>query len=315
MIGMFFRNKQEANSLLNHFLFNEHASNEIEITALDESIHEGTFPATIVSLKTHSGEDLSLRIKYATRNDYGYHKDAINYESKIYDEVLRNIPLSTPKLYGYSKEKFYNFLLIEYIRDSKKIKETYPEAFGMAAGWIAKFHDLSDPSVYSFLKVYDDKYFITWAKRVEDLRESNTNLDWFYNLCRYFRTNVSFLTSGKNVIVHGEFYGKNILIRNEKIYPIDWETCGAGPCEIDLAALIDGKDDNRANLAIAGYVKQRYPNGVPEDFGKRLVLAELYFKLRWVAEWVSSHEQLETWLSDTSFGNRLYKFAVNNDCI
>ena len=87
-----------------------------------------------------------------------------------------------------------------------------------------------------------------------------------------------------------------------------------GPAEVDLAALMDGKDSIRIQLATDSYIAKRYPNGLPENFEMKLILAELYFKFRWIVEWVKDKNELKEWLTNKEYSDRLREIATKLNC-
>lgn len=257
-----------------------------------------------------------LRLKYSTRRQARqFKREGVEYEAMVYNQILKNSSLSTPTFYGYAKEKNDDILLLGFLENGILIKHADPNAFSLAAKWIANFHQTFDGIQFSFLKRLDQNYFLKWVDKVDAITENANDLEWLRKLTRYYRNNVHLLLDQPQSIIHGEFYGKNILIKDDQIYPLDWEACAIGPPEIDVAALMDGKYDERAELAKMSYMATRFPGGVPADFEKKLTLAELYFKLRWIAEWVNDVETLRLWFTDKQYFMGIYKIARQFNCV
>lgn len=314
---MYPESKKEVFALLINLLLHNETNCELaEIISFEKSSHEGSFPALIIRCKLKSGEAKTLRLKYSTTDlENSPARGGIEYEAYVYDNILNDITLSKPNFYGYIKNRNTDFLLIEYLENGTLIKHTTPSAFAQAATWIALFHKHFEGGKFPFVKRYDRDYFEGWSDKIKAVSRTNKKLDWLSNLGKFYRENIHILLEGPETIIHGEYYGKNILLCDDVIYPIDWEACAIGPPEIDLAALLDGKDEERIQLARNSYFSTKYPDGEPEVFEKKLALAELYFKFRWITEWVQNEEEMLLWLTNERFHRTLYNFAKKYNCI
>jgi hypothetical protein len=82
------------------------------------------------------------------------------------------------------------------------------------------------------------------------------------------------LFAGGETIVHGDFHLANILVRDESIFPIDWEMTGTSAGEIDLAALVDGWPEV-AEACEKAYADVRWPEGKSGDLDLRLGAAQV----------------------------------------
>ena len=83
-------------------------------------------------------------------------------------------------------------------------------------------------------------------------------------------------------MIHGEYYPKNILVRDAAILPVDWESAAAGVGEIDLATLTTGWGPAVRSACEGAYVASRWPEGAPHGFERRLDLARMYVRLCWL---------------------------------
>lgn len=87
------------------------------------------------------------------------------------------------------------------------------------------------------------------------------------------------LAGAPRVLVHGEAYPANVLVRpNDTICLLDWESAASGPAAIDIAALITGWSEPAAASLIAAYTTTA-PRAVPEN---ELAAARLLFAVRWL---------------------------------
>ena len=82
-------------------------------------------------------------------------------------------------------------------------------------------------------------------------------------LATTFEERASELTSAPQTIIHGEYYPKNILVREGEIFPVDWESAAVAAGEIDLASLTEGWPEEDKRVCQAEYCAARWPNGAP----------------------------------------------------
>jgi len=272
--------------------------------------YRSTSPVEIVSCRLHSGDVIDLFCKYSgghTQYSYG-HRGGVEYETKIYRNILRKTPLSTPLFYGVCNEKNSETgLVIEYIKRSRLLKDAHsPQYFGKAAAWIGSLHKMHESNPPRGVKIYDTDYYMIWLKGVEKLLESlKKKHPWLPSVCRYFRENIHLLSGSGQTFIHGEYYTKNILVKKGVIYPIDWESAAIGPGEIDLASLIEDWDEERKNIAIKKYIQARWPDGnySESEFEKRMLMVRIYFFLRWTGE----YDDPESWLNHNNWFDRFYQ--------
>jgi len=272
--------------------------------------YRSTSPVEIVSCRLSNGEVISLFCKYSgghTQYSNG-HRGGVEYETKIYKNTLRKLPLSTPLFYGICKEKNKETgLVIEYIKRSRLLKDAHsPQYFGKAAAWIGSLHKMHESNPPRGIKIYDTDYYMIWLKGVEKLLESlKKKHPWLPSVCRYFRENIHLLSDSAQTFIHGEYYTKNILVKKGVIYPIDWESAAIGPGEIDLASLIEDWDEERKNIALKKYIQARWPDGKfsESEFEKRMLMVRIYFFLRWTGE----YDDPEFWLNRNNWFKRFYQ--------
>ena len=90
------------------------------------------------------------------------------------------------------------------------------------------------------------------------------------------------LCASARTLIHGEFYPRNILLDDGRVYPVDWETASIGPGALDLASLIEGWPKPVREDCERAYTKARWPSDVPADFTAELTAAHLYWQLVWL---------------------------------
>ena len=271
--------------------------------------YHSTSPAEIISYSLDNGQLIHLFCKYAgshTQFSNG-HRGGVEYEVQVYEKVLNKILLSSPIFYGCYREANEASLVIQYLKGSKLLKDKHdPANFAAAAEWIGTLHRMYASKLPVTFKKYDEAYYKTWLKAVEKI---NAGLDgkypWLTEVCEWFGENLHLLLNYEQTFIHGEYYTKNILVRRGNIYPIDWESAAAGPGEIDLVSLIDGWDYKRQRIAIKNYLSARWPKGdfSEQEFRQRMVMAKIYFFLRWTGE----YDDPECWRDRKGWFQNFYR--------
>ena len=138
----------------------------------------------------------------------------------------------------------------------------------------------------TFLKRYDVEYYRGWARRTcEFARPLHGRFPWLARLCKSDDWFASLLAEPPTVI-HGEFYAKTVLVRNQSVFMVDWESAAIAAGEIDLAALTEGKHWPAAIVRKCerAYVRARWPEGAPASFRRTLDAAKIYLHFRWLGE-------------------------------
>ncbi len=188
-------------------------------------------------------------------------------------------------------------LFLEYVYRSVRLSDIVwkrltrqPRGMTQAASWIGKFHAaheqrIEDPSL-AFLRRYNADYYRGWAQRTfEFSRPLHGRFPWLTKLyCadEWFAP----LLAEPQTVIHGEFYAKTILVRNQSVFMVDWESAAIAAGEIDLAALTEGKHwpAGVVQECERAYVRTRWPEGAPPGFGRTLDAARIYLHFRWLGE-------------------------------
>jgi hypothetical protein len=283
------------------------AHNQITIVNREPSIYTTTFATEIVTCRFLDGNEVRLFCKYGTAHlDDIFTRSGVSYEVEVYENILRRLPFSTPRFYGTYEDQTTGriWLLLEYLDNHFRInKTTNRHAMNLAARWIGQFHattNMGRQSINSaFLKVYDAEYYLGWARQA--LRYYAThqprNSPWLAILCGRFSEVVDSLLCGPLTVIHGEYYPQNILVRDCKIYPVDWESTAVAAGEIDLATLIQAWPEHVRRECTVHYQQARWPEGAPADFERSLCAAQLYLHFRWFSDWAKpSKRKIEWWL-------------------
>ena len=212
------------------------------------------------------------------------------YESAVYRHALEPAGLGTPRLWGVHDERAEGlaWLVIEYLDNAERL--AWRPAAMVAARWIGRFHATMEHRVeapdLAFLRRYDHDYFAGWAARA-DLLVGETwkrRFPWWPRVCERFGESAPLLLEAAAIVVHGEYYPKNILCVGDVIHPVDWESAAVGPGELDLASLGDGWPDELVRERVEHYRATRWPRGALARFERVLDAARVYLGLRWLGD-------------------------------
>src|SRR5207247_679190 len=161
---------------------------------------------------------------------YGHRGDG-SYEARVYRDVLHPLHISTPTFYGVYRDKTTGvpWLVIEYLKGGIQTSHSRdPNAMVRAARWIGRFHAANRRRVPSerlrFLRTYDEAYYAGWARRTKELFAPLENrLPWLLPLCDDFGTSISRLLEAPRTVIHGEYFGLNVIYHNGTSWPADWQ--------------------------------------------------------------------------------------------
>ncbi len=175
----------------------------------------------------------------------------------MYRHVLPGLALATPRLYGYRWEpKRGNlWLFIEDVGrhrlDGQHIADNDAARlalFEQAAAWIGRFHGATagTPGDERLL-CYDRAHYERQGRYLEACLERIAGQDRQVAeraLARH-GTLVQRVADLPHGLIHGEFFGKNVLLRRDRaadaIAVIDWETAAIGPQYADLVSISAGR--------------------------------------------------------------------------
>jgi len=254
---------------------------------------ESTFPSEIVTCRLDDESLLRLFCKYGNREfDSVYnHRGNVSYEGKVYREILQPLHISTPTFYGVFSDRTAGteWLIIEYVEEGvRTLWSSDPNANLQAARWIGRFHATNekrlDRAQLSFLKRYDSEYYIGWARRTVQSFGHLTDFPWLLPVCEGFEKTHQRLLKASQTVIHGEYYGNNIMYQNGISRPADWQSAAIGPGEIDLAALTHMWPPRIVQECEREYTVSRWPDGSTDDFEDTLDLARVYMNLRWLGD-------------------------------
>ena len=271
-----------------------HSVGKITILSRRRNLYVSTFASEIVSCRLDCSPKLQLFCKYGA--DHGDellgHKRAVPYEAEVYRHVLEPLPGAGPKFYGsyQNPDTRETWLVIEYLPRGWRMDETpHPTAERLAVNWLGRFHAANEARLsstpMSFLNVYNAKYYAGWARRTLLMaRTFNRRFPWLRTVCEHFEELAAALLMAKPTVIHGEFYPHNILVQEEAIYPIDWESAAIAAGEIDLASMMENWTTDESSEYLLDYQKARWPQGAPVEFLSIFAAAQLYWAFRWLGD-------------------------------
>jgi hypothetical protein len=256
---------------------------------------EGSFPHEVVTCRLGGAGERRLFCKYGighTVSGQG-HRGGVRYEAEVYRQVLQPSPLAAAGCYGAHTDPATGatWLLLEYLDRAVQVSRAQdPAAMGLAADWAGRFHAAHEVrpagTPPAFLTRYGAEYYALWARRTAQFAaDLHPRYPWLAPLCRRFEeAAVSLLLAPPLVVIHGEYYPKNILYRPGVVYPVDWESAAVARGEIDLASLVEKWPADVERHCKAAYLRARWPAGAPADFARALDAARAYLHLRWLGD-------------------------------
>ena len=242
-----------------------------------------TFPSEIVRC-VGAGGSADLLLKYDlpwTDDVYGL-RIGPRYEFIVYRSVVAPSGLPAPRAFGVFGDPVScaNWLAIEYLADGVRLGEApLPEALVAAAEWIGTFHrrhEHDGAEAHADLNRFGRERYAGCAERTLEHSAGLLELHpWLPALCDAF-VELSDDHLPASTVIHGEFYPKNVLVRDGRVHPIDWERAALAAGEIDLAALVEGWRPEAAELAAVAYVRARFPGEAPAGHHAALRVARMY---------------------------------------
>jgi aminoglycoside phosphotransferase (APT) family kinase protein len=271
------------------------------------NVYTSSAPSEIVTCRFTSGKELQLLLKYDRPDksaDDG-HWRTVEHEIRVYQELLPLLPTSVARYYGtFTVETTgQRCLILQWLDKALRLHRAVDSeaAMALAAQWLGKFHAAAEArlreALIPFLNTYEAGHYIRWARHVShDAGMLHERYPWLWTLCEHFEEASRELVRGPLTVIHGEYYPMNILVGDDAVYPVDWQSAAIARGELDLASMIEGwQDDEVISECIRMYQQSRWPDGAPEDFHRALAIARVYWPLRWLGAYpqavVSPHQQ------------------------
>lgn len=240
--------------------------------------------------------------------------DRSRRELEMYRNVLSRLELGTPQLYAFRWEpdRGLMWLMLEYVGSERFTWVGDFQLYLAAARWAAQFHAavLNIPaSDVDFLDHHDQAHYRYCGERLEhnlskfDAQQQKVirqALDYYYGI-------IDNLSSLPRCIIHGEFFGANIVVRSDsdtQISVIDWETAAIAPGYVDLVSISAGNwaSEQRQAMLRAYFEQYEEETGMPMDwnsFCQDVSQVALYRALWWLGWWAdhdSAH--IDRWIQE-----------------
>ncbi len=267
------------------------------IVSREPNPYSDTYTSEIVTLDLENRINVRLFCKYydgAMRRDLGHgHRGGLSYEGEVYRRLLSKLEISVPIFYGAHTDHHSGatVLVLGYIDGATRVHKApqWISRMTMAARWLGRFHNATTEVILElgrqFLIRYDREYYVAWSNRTRLYTTPvHTRFPWIPAACDYFEDSVDYLLRLQETVIHGKFNPKEVLIRGEDVYPVDWESAAIGVGVIDLAMFVDGWPCEEVRQWVRAYQNARWPSGVPHDFDRLFDIAQLYVQMRWLGD-------------------------------
>lgn len=225
--------------------------------------------------------------------------DRSRRELGMYQHILSRLQLGTPQLYAlrWEPQRGLIWLFLEHAGEPFAEVGDF-QLYIAAARWAARFHaavrEFSDAE-FDFLIHYDQPHYHHCGERLrQNLSEFDAQqrqvidqaLDCYDGI-------IDHLSNLPQCLIHGEFFGSNIVVRpepDERISVIDWETAAIGPPYVDLVSISAGQwtPEQRRTMWGAYFEQYKAETGLPMDWGsfcQDTSQVALYRALWWLGWW------------------------------
>lgn len=253
-----------------------------------------TFPCEVLTVRLGDDPPIEILCKFGVvQQTSGFgHRGGVSFEGSVFREVLSTTELSLPTFYGIYLAPPDNtpWLFLEFLGGSKRVSSfSNPSAMIAAARWIGRFHAEARESKREFhfpwIPCYGSEYYRGWIERT--IAFAGTNIQrypWLRTLQLNAAQIADQMGSYPTTLIHGEYTPHNVLIKDNTIFPVDWESVAYANGLTDLAMLVDGWSLEVTNACENEYVATRWPEGAPSDHLLALASAQLYIQFRWLGD-------------------------------
>ena len=253
-----------------------------QVFVLEREVNDYSDTSEIVRCRVADRGNLRFLCKYEVAGLVA--PGSIAYEAAVYRNVLHALDVGTPYCYGMTKTPAGDCVVLDYLEnaellDDEVIALEHDEVVDLmldAARWLGDFHRLCeqrfpDPGTLS-LRPHDAAYYRHCLEQVARL---GLIVDMIPIIAERFEATVATFLDQRRSITHGDFYGHNILVVNNRIRPIDWESAAIDLAEADLVTLLEGWDADDVLACEEAYCQRRWPAGAPDDFLQAVGVARL----------------------------------------
>jgi len=277
----------------------------VRVQSREPNSYSSTFPTEVVTCTISGAAPIRLFCKhFRSKTGRRPRKTADPfYEIKVYRHVLSAVPLSVPQYLGAwtDDESGDGLLVIENLEESRRVTKTNDQqsAFAGAARWIGEFHkycaSISGRPDLDFLTSLDADFYVERAHQLTiNFELQPETCAWLRLLSERFDEVLESVRDSVPTIIHGEYYSQNILVRQNLVYPVDWETARIGMGELDLAMLLEGWSDAMVNRCVRAYDAARGGGSDEAAVRRRLTVARIFLNVYWL----SSFSDAPAWRLD-----------------
>jgi aminoglycoside phosphotransferase (APT) family kinase protein len=240
-------------------------------------------------------------------------------EIEVYRQFTGLHTLGAAKLYASSVDPRHEryWLFLECVDGSELYQVGDFAVWVQVARWLARFHESFTGQLETVAKAaplirYDADFYRSWMQRMRQFlsRAADASVMTAINmLAARHEALIQHLLAQPQVLLHGEFYASNILVRQRvnslRVCPIDWEMAAVGPRLVDLAALVSGQWSERQRDALAlAYYEAMAPQNRPlewREFMRDLDCCRLHLAIQWCG-WFGRRQPISAhahdWLSE-----------------
>jgi aminoglycoside/choline kinase family phosphotransferase len=245
----------------------------------------------------------------------------------MYQHVLPRLALGTPQLYGHRWEpkRGHLWLFMEDVGRHRLGHRLDLDWYERAAAWAATFHratashrsDNRLPRFDAALYEARGRHLASMLDRVAD-----ESLPLVKRVLDRYGELVQLAEGLPRGMIHGEFFGKNVLIRPdravERIAVIDWETAATGPQYVDLASITAGRWARTQRMTMRrSYFTARFPAATGDEdwrrFNREVDIVATLEAVRWLDFWVGSDPRHAKYVSRVSRWLRELRLYVGED--
>jgi hypothetical protein len=172
-------------------------------------------------------------------------------EHWMYTEVLSRSRHGTPDLYAarWDETAGHFWLFLEFVGPKRLSRLGDFDLWVDAARWAARFHAAThgvDFGSNTLLRRFDARRYADAVGRLENNADRFGEEDQATLAIAIDALDGTLerVTSLPQCLLHGEFFGKNVMIRpesEESVVVVDWETAAVGPAGVDLVSISAGR--------------------------------------------------------------------------
>lgn len=264
----------------------------VEVVQREPNARSGRLASEVVTCIAATGQPFHLFCKYESPHPHPLlDGPGLLYEAHVHSNVLEVCGARTPACLGLGHDPATGrrWLVTEFLVGGHQASDRRPDrasAMVMSASWIGDFHRLlaGSSELWKGLHVYDREHYLSLARETAAItREVVNDYPWMPRACVAFEGLLDDLLREERTVIHGDYFGDNILARGGRIYPVDWQWTAVAPGEIDIACLTDRWDVEIVAACLDAYSVARWgSDGIPSDFTRSLDIARLYLCFRYM---------------------------------